>query len=132
MKKVERGETMEKKSTIAAELVAGFNELADALETGGDLGAVFNCYQMQLDLQPHTYTPSMVKETRKQLGASQRVFAMFLGVSVKTVSQWEQGSGKPSAIACRFMDEIRRNPDHYINRLRESVVPKNGRKKVTA
>ena len=122
---------MNKKPTIAEELITGFTELADALEAGSDIGATFNCYQMQVDLQPHPYTPNMVKKARKQLCASQRVFAMFLGVSVKTVSQWEQGLGKPSPIACRFMDEIRRNPEHYVNRLRESLVPKSGRKRAT-
>jgi putative transcriptional regulator len=127
--KREGGASMEKRKTIAEELITGFTELAEELESGCDIGTKFNCYQMQLDLQPETYTPKMVKETREQLGASQAVFAKFLGVSVKSVSQWERGAGTPSPIACRFMDEIRRNPDHYIARLRESVVPKNGRRK---
>ena len=126
----EGGESMEqRKPTIGDELIAGFTELADALESGYDLGTQFNCYQMRLDLRPETYTPEMVKETRAKLGASQMVFARFLGVSVRTVQQWEQGQGAPKPMACRFMDEIRRNPDHYIARLRESVVPKNGKKK---
>jgi putative transcriptional regulator len=115
---------MEKKPTIAEELIAGFGELADALEASCDLGAQFTCYQMQLNLEPHTYTPKMVKHTRTLLSASQRVFAMFLGVSGKTVSQWEQGLGRPSSIACRFMDEIRLNPDHYLKRLRDSITKK--------
>lgn len=127
--KSERGAPMGKKKTIAEELIAGFEELADALESGGDLGTRFNCYKMELDLKPHTYTPALVKETRRMLGASQRVFAKFLGVSVKTVSEWEQGRGTPRTIACRFMDEIRLNNDLYRKRLRDSVVPKNGKKK---
>jgi putative transcriptional regulator len=120
---------MGNRKTIAEELIAGFTELADALESGGDIGAKFNCYQMQLDLRPETYTPGTVKQTRELLGASQAVFAKFLGVSVKSVSQWERGTGKPSPIACRFMDEIRRNPKYYVSRLRESMIRKNGRRK---
>jgi putative transcriptional regulator len=120
---------MGKKMTIAEELIAGFTELADALKSGADPATKFNCYRMELDLKPQTYTPALVKETRATLGASQRVFAKFLGVSVKTVSEWEQGRGTPRAIACRFMDEIRSHPKHYQRRLRESVVPKDGRKK---
>jgi DNA-binding transcriptional regulator YiaG len=128
--KREGGAPMEKRKTIAEELIAGFTELADALEAGGNIGTKFNCYQMQLDLRPETYTPKMVKETREHLGASQAVFAKFLGVSVKSVSQWERGTGgRPSPIACRFMDEIRRNPDYYIARLRESMIPKHGKRK---
>jgi len=124
------GDSMEKrKKTVAEELIDGFTEFAEALDAGGDLGTQFNCYQMQLDLCPKTYTPDMVRETRKMLGASQMVFAKFLGVSCKTVQQWEHGFNTPKPVACRFMDEIRRNPKYYINRIRESAVPKNGRKK---
>ena len=128
----EGGSPINKKMTIADELIAGFTELADALESGANLGPEFTCYHIQLDLKPHSYSRKTVQETRGLLGASQRVFASFLGVSVKTVSQWEQGAGKPSQMACRFMDEIRLNPEHYRERLRSSVVPKNGRKKKMA
>lgn len=127
--KREAGARMGKNPTLADEVIAGLTELADELEAGGDIGTTFNCYQIRLDLRPETYTPKLVKETRALLGASQSVFARFLGVSVKSVSQWERGVGSPSPIACRFMDEIRRNPDHYVTRLRESVVSKNGRRK---
>src|SRR5438034_1144713 len=96
--KPERDAPMDKKMTIAEELVAGFTELADALESGGDLGTEFSYYRMELDLKPHSYTPGTVKQTRSMLGASQRVFAKFLGVSVKTVSEWEQGRGTPKTM----------------------------------
>jgi putative transcriptional regulator len=121
---------MGKKSTIADELIAGFTGLADALESGRGLGPESNCYRMRLDLKPHTYTKKRVKATRKLLGASQRVFGSFLGVSVKTVSQWEQGLGRPHSMACRFMDEINLNPEYYRKRLRDSVVPKGEKRKV--
>jgi putative transcriptional regulator len=120
---------MRKNPTIAEDLIVGFTELADALETGTDIGKRFNCYTKQLDLRPKTYTPEMVRQARKRLGASQSVFARFLGVSPKSVSQWERGVSQPSSTACRFMDEIRRNSSYYVKRLRESMVPKDGRNK---
>jgi DNA-binding transcriptional regulator YiaG len=119
---------MGRKSSIADELVAGFTELADALEGGDDLGAQFNCYQMQIDLRPVTYTPALVRATRERLGASQAVLGKFLGVTAKSVSQWERGVTAPNPIACRFMDEIRRNPAYYVARLQESMVRKAGRR----
>jgi putative transcriptional regulator len=121
--------SMGRKATVAEDLISGFTELADALESDRDIGTTFNCYQMQLDLRPDTYTPNTVKTARKQLGASQAVFAKFLGVTVKSVSQWERGVGGPSPIACRFMDEIRRNPAYYVSRLRESMVRKTTKRK---
>ena len=120
-----------KKKTVAEELIEGFTDLAETLEAGADLGTRFNCYQIQLDLRPKTYTPELVKQTRELLRASQSVFATFLGVSSKTVQQWEHGNNAPQPVACRFMDEIRKNPEYYLNRLRESAVPKTARRKQT-
>jgi hypothetical protein len=49
---------------------------------------------------------------------------------------WYSGSGDdlsdlntaaPSQTACRFMDEIRRNPEYYVDRIRQSIVPKRGK-----
>jgi hypothetical protein len=53
--------------TIAKDLVTGFTELADALETGSDIGKRFNRYTKQLDLRPETYSPQMVWQARKWL-----------------------------------------------------------------
>jgi len=64
----------------------------------------------------------MVRRTRGLLRASQAVFARFLGVSVKTVRAWEQGFNVPSDMACRFMDEIRRDPSYWLRRLRSAIV----------
>jgi len=61
----------------------------------------------------------MVKKVRELLGASQVVFALFLGASPKTVQAWEQGLLAPNRMARRFMDEIQRHPDIHRSRLRE-------------
>jgi putative transcriptional regulator len=43
--------------------------------------------------------PSSVKEIREQLGLSQAAFAGLMGVSIRTVQDWEQGRRKPSGPA---------------------------------
>ncbi len=113
-----------KAADYAAMLVDGLETFADSLEAGEDITQQFNCRKVVLDLQLAPYNRKLVKATRKILGASQAIFAQFLGVSVKTVSAWEQGKKEPSEIACRFMDEIRRDSKHWQERLRESVRPK--------
>jgi hypothetical protein len=50
------GASMDKRQTIAEELTAGFTELADALESSGDIGKRFICYQRQLDTPPEAPT----------------------------------------------------------------------------
>jgi putative transcriptional regulator len=76
---------------------------------------------VDLDLKPGVYNGKKVKETRKMLGASQTVFAQFLGVSVRSVRAWEAGRKGPLDSVARFMDEIRHNPEIFRQRLRESI-----------
>lgn len=113
------------RNTIADEIVQGLTEFAEALEAGTDLGERFTCHRVVLDLRPEPYSAEKVKATRKILRASQTLFAKFLGASVKTVRHWEQGLTEPNKMACRFMDEIRRDPDYYLRRLSEAARPKN-------
>lgn len=114
--------------TIADEIVQGLTEFADALDADEDLAEKFTCHHVKLNLEPEVYTPEKVRDTRKTLRLSQPLFGGFLGVSVKTVRSWEQGDSTPSNMACRFMDEIRRDPAHYLLRLTNLIEPKTRKK----
>ncbi len=74
-----------------------------------------------MDIQPSTYDAQTILAVRQLLGASQAIFAQFLGVSPNTVRSWEQGTKTPQGIACRLLDEIRWNPEYWRSRFRESV-----------
>jgi putative transcriptional regulator len=112
------------KSSVGKQIIEGLREFTEALEKDEPISEKFTCRTITLDLLPVPYSPKTVKATRRLLGTSQRVFAQFLGVSVKTVSAWEQGKTGIGDMACRFMDEIRRNPEYWRKRLRESVKVK--------
>lgn len=88
------------------------------------MAARFNCRQVVLELDLHEFQPDDVRRTRQLLGASQGVFAKFLGVSPQTVRAWEQGTKTPREVACRFMDEIRRDPAYWRARLQSAARPK--------
>ncbi len=109
------------KDSVGAKIIEGLREFTDALEKGEPIAEQFTCRTVMLDLMPMPCGPDAVKSTREILGASQEIFAQFLGVSAKSVRAWEQGANTPSDMARRFMDEIRRNPDFWRTRLRESV-----------
>lgn len=94
------------------------------MEAGVAVEQVYNCHNVVLELEPMAYRKEMVRATRKLLGASQQIFAQFLGVSVQAVQAWEQGRKEPKDVACRFMDEIRRDPRYWQARLRELIRPK--------
>lgn len=105
-----------------AKIIARLKRFADALEQSDSITDKFTCRTVRLNLEPQPHSPELVKETREVLGTSQAVFAQFLGVSVKTVHDWEQGRKPPKEIACRLMSEIRRDPKYWQARLRELAV----------
>jgi putative transcriptional regulator len=110
--------------TVASRIRERLEEFTEALESGDAIQEKFTCRKVEFRLKPKSYDPEAVKQTRMLLRASQKVFAMFLGTSVKAVQAWEQGLATPSKMACRFMDEIRRDPKHWRERLIDSLVMK--------
>ena len=112
------------KPSAEERIVQGLERFADALESGEDIRTRFTCRKIVLNLEPTQYTPALVRDARRKLGMSQALFAQFIGVSVGAVQAWERGEKKPKDIACRFMDEIRRNPAYWRERFLEFAEPK--------
>jgi putative transcriptional regulator len=54
--------------------------------------------------------PSVV-EARQNIGMSQAEFAVLLGVSVRTLQEWEQGRRKPSGAAASLLILAQKRPD---------------------
>ena len=113
-----------KKISVGARIIQRLEAFKDALKSGQKISDRFTCRKVVLDLEPISYGPAQVKETREVLNVSQALFGQFLGVSVSTVRAWEHGTNTPSLMACRFMDEIRRDPEHWIERLKSAMVCK--------
>lgn len=51
-----------------------------------------------------SYTAKEVQRIRNNTGLSQKLFAGYMGVSVKTVEAWEAGINKPSGAASRILN----------------------------
>lgn len=109
------------KKRLGARLVEGLSEFRDALASGQPLEDRFTIRTLELDLQPQEYDPESVRLTRDRLGVSQAVFAKLLAVSVDLVQSWEQGSRKPSKMACRLLDEINRDRQHWLAILKQAA-----------
>lgn len=54
-------------------------------------------------------------EIRKRLNVSQHAFAGLLGVSVRTIQDWEQGRRQPSGPAKALLRIVDRNPEALLN-----------------
>ncbi|MFN6559715.1 MAG: helix-turn-helix domain-containing protein [Nostoc sp. ChiSLP01] len=48
----------------------------------------------------------LIRELRQQLHLSQKKFAANLGVSLRTVNRWENGSAVPSQMALKLIEEM--------------------------
>ena len=80
-----------KKRNIGAEILQGLREIKR-----GQYGRVLNIPD--------------VGETRKRTGLSQARFAQLLGVSVRTLQDWEQGRRAPSGAARTLLMIAAKNP----------------------
>ncbi len=82
---------IKKKRDIGAEILQGLREIRR-----GEFGRVIN-------------VPDIAK-TRKKTGLSQARFAQLLGVSVRTLQDWEQGRRAPSGAARTLLVIAAKNP----------------------
>lgn len=57
------------------------------------------------------YEASEIKEIRNGLGMTQAVFALFMGVSKKTVEAWESGRNMPDGPARRLLAMVQEEPE---------------------
>jgi DNA-binding transcriptional regulator YiaG len=109
--------------SIGELIVEGLEEFSETLRSAPqEIPQRFNAHTIVLDLAPTPYDAELVQRTRRSLGASQTVFARFLGVSVQAVRAWEQGVHTPRDASCRLMDEIRHDPAYWQARLRQLAV----------
>jgi putative transcriptional regulator len=55
-----------------------------------------------------------VKAIRERLGVSQDKFALILGVSKRTVENWEQGRRHPTGAARSLLRIVEADPEHAL------------------
>jgi putative transcriptional regulator len=61
--------------------------------------------------------PPEIKTVRKKLNVSQNEFALMIGVSVRTLQNWEQGRRKPEGPAKALLRIASRNPSAVLDAL---------------
>ena len=67
-----------------------------------------------------------VASVREKTGLSQSRFAELLGVSVRTLQEWEQHRKRPTGAARSLLMVIRRHPKKVARALQRDVQPKTG------
>lgn len=59
-----------------------------------------------MELEKSLKIADLIREIRQQLDLSQKKFAANLGVSLRTVNRWENGSAVPSQMALKLIEEM--------------------------
>ncbi|MGH8369625.1 MAG: helix-turn-helix domain-containing protein [Gammaproteobacteria bacterium] len=59
--------------------------------------------------------PDDVSAIRERMGLSQSAFAALLGVSLRTLQDWEQGRRKPTGPAYALLRVATRHPEALLN-----------------
>lgn len=94
---------MMSESSLFDDIMQGLNE-AIAYERG-TLEAPATRMTLQFGDIPK-WSPDEIKTLRLKCAMTQRTFASFMGVSIKTVEAWESGRNRPSGSASRLMQLV--------------------------
>lgn len=96
---------MKKKSNMFDELLASVREM-DMLTQGKKTAARVTAFP-----EPE------VKAIREKTGLSQNRFAMLIGVSKRTLENWEQGRRHPTGPAKALLRILEADPEHAVRTL---------------
>ncbi|HJX28408.1 MAG TPA: helix-turn-helix domain-containing protein [Thermoanaerobaculia bacterium] len=84
-------------------------------ESGEELGEQLlqSVREMKAGLRGRVHTPEVsgIAEARLRSGLSQASFAALMGVSVRTLQDWEQGRREPSGAAKTLIKVARLHPE---------------------
>lgn len=72
------------------------------------------------------FTSKEIAGIRESMGASQPVFAKYLGVSVSTIRTWEQGDKVPTGSARRLLQFAHSEPTNFVAFIERSINPSGG------
>jgi len=76
------------------------------------LGVILN---RSMEVKPVQYfSAGEIRDIRKRVKLSQRIFAGLMGVSKKTIEAWEHARTKPEGAARRLLEVVREEPGFLI------------------
>ena len=108
---------------LAKEMLQGLRQFRRDLRQlpTNELQAKYNHRTVSIKAHPREYNAEAVVQVRCAMGCSQKLFADFIGVSVGTLRNWEQGIRPVSGIAARMFNEMQINPSYWKIRLAQSL-----------
>jgi len=89
-----------------------FEELLDSVEEAGQI-----IRSQKAASRKFNFAEPDVRAIRKQVGCSQSKFANLIGVSVRTLQNWEQGHRHPTGPAKVLLRLVQSNPESVFKQL---------------
>lgn len=89
-----------------------FNKLTKSIKEAGEIKA-----GRKKPSRVFTIMPPEIKRVRAKLNLSQAEFAMMIGVSLRTLQNWEQGRRNPDGPAKALLKVAVRNPAAVLDAL---------------
>jgi putative transcriptional regulator len=94
-----------------------FDKLLASIKEAGDIKAGRMKASREYEIKPPE-----IKTVREKLNVSQTEFALMIGVSVRTLQNWEQGRRKPDGPAKALLRVASRNPSAVLDALHAEKV----------
>jgi len=89
-----------------------FEKLVASIKEAGEIKAGRKKPSRMYEIEP-----PRIKMVREKLHASQSEFALMIGVSTRTLQNWEQGRRKPEGPAKALLRVASRNPEAVLEAL---------------
>ncbi|MGB6866142.1 MAG: NadS family protein [Candidatus Aminicenantaceae bacterium] len=89
-----------------------FSKLVSSVKEAGEIKA-----GRKKPSRKYEITPPDIKMVREKLHVSQKEFAMLIGVSTRTLQNWEQGRRKPVGPANALLKIASKNPKAVLEAL---------------
>ena len=89
-----------------------FSKLVASIEEAGEIKA-----NRKMPSRKYEVTPPDIKMVREKLQVTQKEFAMLIGVSTRTLQNWEQGRRKPEGPANALLKVATKNPKAVLEAL---------------
>ena len=89
-----------------------FEKLVASVKEAGEIKAGRKAPSRVFEIKPPE-----IKSVREKLNVSQNEFALMIGVSVRTLQNWEQGRRKPEGPAKALLRIASKNPSAVLDAL---------------
>ncbi|HET7106406.1 MAG TPA: helix-turn-helix domain-containing protein [Candidatus Acidoferrum sp.] len=89
-----------------------FDDMREALHGAAayERGEAVNLRIMRIPARPRSISAREIRQIRRNLNASQALFAAYLNVSANAVRSWEQGLRRPRQAALKLLIIAKKNP----------------------